>query len=160
MKSFFRDLAIAISISFVLTSGYLYYKLPSHSIVYLPGNLIPVDKLVDAPEDLNVYGVSTLSLLIENRMDFVRYWIYDKKIHFKYMFRKLDEEKDIIEQRKDDLKNSIEAEKEAGFAIIDYVFNHYSEEEAVQLLGDFTMAEDYYGDSASLLTLVGLNFLY
>lgn len=159
LKFTFKEILVIVLIALVATAGYVYFNLPSNSVVYLPGDLIEADELVDVSEDVNMYGVSAYSILIEDRMDFVKYWLYDKKIHLKYIYVKLNKEENLVEQRKDGLIESLTAEKDARLAIIDYVFDHYSEEDAVEVLGDFSWEHDYYGDSATLFmitTLIGI----
>lgn len=62
----------------------------------------------------------------------------------------------VKDQVFEDVKQSLEAEKEAGIAIIEYVFEHYGEAETVELLGEFSWNEDYLGDSATLLIITAL----
>lgn len=149
-------LIFIIPLFIIVVGAYIYFQLPTNGEVSVTGDLITADELVDVPEDLNLYGVTTRSITIEDRLDFIKFWWHDKKIHLKYYYSKFDEDKEIYEQVFDRIEYSLEKEKEAGTAMIEFVFDRYSEEEAVEVFGEFSWYDDYLGSSATLLMVTAL----
>lgn len=162
LTSFLKDLVIAFIIASIITSIYIYIKIPPKAQYSFPGKLIPVTELIDDSGETNLFATSTETLLTTKRSHLLKY-MWDKRI-FNFRFTYIDYEttEKIVDDYIDSRQISTEKESEAIEAIVDFTFDRFDDDidQIEAFLEPLTWYEDYHGDSATLiimLYLIGLN---
>lgn len=157
-----RDWAISFAFSIIVVSTfygiYLYFQIPNNASISFPGDLIPVNELIEEPTDTNLFAVTVQSVLVKERKQFLKFMWEEKRPILRYTYTAYEDTETLRESAVNEFEYILDKESEALDSIIDFSFDRFDEnvDEVDEFLEPLSWYSDVYGDSMTLLIMVYL----
>lgn len=157
-----RDWSLSFIFSIIVVSTiygvYLYFQIPNNANISFPGDLIPVNELIEEPTETNLFAVTVQSVMIKERKQFLTFMWQEKRPILRYTYRAYEDTEKLHESAIDEFEHILDKESAAIDSIIDFSFDHFDEnvEEVDEFLEPLSWYSDVYGDSMTLLIMVYL----
>lgn len=157
-----RDWVLSFIFSIIVVSTaygiYLYFQIPNNANISFPGDLIPINELIEEPTETNLFAITVQSVIVKERKQFLKFMWEEKRPILRYTYRTYEDTEKLRESTIDEFEYILEKESAAIDSIVDFSFDRFDDnlDEVDEFLEPLSWYTDVYGDSMTLLIMVYL----